>query len=427
MRIHFLTPGTGSFHCGTCMRDNALAMALRDLGHDAVMLPLYLPPTLDEPSAASESPLFLGGVNVYLHQVLPWWRRLPKAITRWADHPKALDAAAKRAGMTQAGDLGPLTLSMLMGEAGNQGPLLEDLAIWINDVGKPDWIVLSNVLLVGLAREIAARSGARIACTLHGEDTFLDALPAKEREACWRTIRERFDDVHVWVAVSATHADLMAERMGVARERIQVVHNGIDLKGYDEPARFDGPPTVGFLSRLCAPKGLVACIDAFLELARRGTVPEGRLRLMGACTPADSEFVERQMARLLDAGLMDRVDLHTNVDRATKISLLRGCTLLSVPATYGESFGLYLLEALAAGVPVVQPDHGAFPEVLASTGGGMLVPAGDPRAMADRWEELLADPARAAALGRIGREAVHARFGADHMARRFLACLETNP
>ncbi|MFM7322709.1 MAG: glycosyltransferase family 4 protein [Armatimonadota bacterium] len=424
MRILFLTPGTGSFHCGTCMRDNTLALALRRKGHDAVMVPLYLQPTLDEPSAAEGSPLFMGGVNVYLHQVLPWWRHLPRAVTRWMDHPKALEAAAKRAGMTQARDLGALTLSMLLGESGKQAPLLDELARWIETVGRPDWIVLSNVLLVGLAKEIAARSGARIACTLHGEDTFLDALPARDRDACWSAVRDRFDTVHRWVAVSAYHADLMAERIGVSRNRIEVVHNGIDLEGYERPATFDGPPTIGYLARMCPPKGLEALIDGYLELRRRDRVPDVRLRIIGACTPADTEFVERQMARLLDAGLLECAELHPNVDRAAKIALLRQCTLLSVPATYGESFGLYLLEALAAGVPVVQPRHAAFPEILTATGGGVLVPAGDPAALASAWEELLAQPERAADLGRQGRDTVHARFSADAMAERFLETLE---
>ena len=59
MKIFFLTPGTGSYHCGVCMRDNALARELHRQGHNAVMLPMYLPLTLDEEAAAVEE----GGVE----------------------------------------------------------------------------------------------------------------------------------------------------------------------------------------------------------------------------------------------------------------------------------------------------------------------------------------------------------------------------
>ena len=116
MRIILLTPGTGSFYCGTCMRDNALALALRSQGHDALMVPLYLPPTLDEASSAENAPLFYGGINVYLQQKAGLFRKTPRWVDRLFDAPALLQGAARRAGMTQAHELGDLTLSMLRGE-----------------------------------------------------------------------------------------------------------------------------------------------------------------------------------------------------------------------------------------------------------------------------------------------------------------------
>ena len=104
-------------------------------------------------------------------------------------------------------------------------------------------------------------------------------------------------------------------------------------------------------------------------------------------------------ARLQDDGLLADVDFHPNLSRADKQAFLRSLSVFSVPAAYGEAFGLYVIEALACGVPVVQPRHAAFPELIEATGGGLLCAPDDEAALADAIESLLLDPARAHALG----------------------------
>src|SRR5437763_268183 len=96
MRIVQLTAGTGSFYCGTCLRDNALVAELRRQGHDALLVPLYLPLALDEPPATPATPLFYGGVNVYLQQQSSLFRKTPRWVDRLLDAPGVLRAAAKR-------------------------------------------------------------------------------------------------------------------------------------------------------------------------------------------------------------------------------------------------------------------------------------------------------------------------------------------
>ena len=78
MRILQLTPGTGNFYCGSCLRDNALVNALRARGHEVLMVPLYLPLLTDEPSACDAVPVFFGGINVYLQRLLC----IPKSVPR---------------------------------------------------------------------------------------------------------------------------------------------------------------------------------------------------------------------------------------------------------------------------------------------------------------------------------------------------------
>ena len=415
MRLVLLTPGTGSFFCGTCVRDNALTLALRSLGHDARMVPMYLPPTLDEASGVESSPRFYGGVNVYQQQVAPVFRKTPRWLDAALDGPAALASASKRAGSTDPKDLGPLTLSMLRGEDGNQKKELDRLVSWLKNEARPDAVLLSNALLMGLGGAIKRATGARLACTLQGEDTFLDALPEPDRTASWEEVKRRSADFDALIAVSRCHADLMIARAGLPPERVHVVHNGITLDGYPTVPTAPAVPTVGFLSRMCAAKGLDTLVEAFCLLGKRH--PGVRLAIAGAQTPGDRAFVAAQEARLKSAGLRDRASFHPNLDRAEKINFLKSLSVFSVPALYGESFGLYLLEALAAGVPVVQPRHAAFPEVLAATGGGLLYDDLTPAGLASALESLLTDPTRATKLGREGQANVHQNFSVERMAQ----------
>ena len=408
------------------MRDNALVMALRELGHDALMAPLYLQPALDEESAAANAPLFYGGINVYLQEKFPLFRRTPRWLDRLFDSRPVLKAAARKAGMTSASQLGELTVSTLRGEDGRQAKELNRLVDWLASYGRADVVCLSNILLIGLARRIKERTGAAVVCTLQGEDTFLDSLPEAESKLAWKTVGERAHDVDAFIAVSKYHADLMCDRGQLPSDRVHVVHNGISLDGYEPRVspRHEGPPVLGYLARMYRPKGLEALVDAFITLRGRDRVKNLKLRVAGSRTEADSTFVTRLRERLATAGLEADVEFLENVSRIEKIAFLQTLDVLSVPAIYGESFGLYVIEALAAGVPVVQPRHAAFPELIEATGGGILYDPDDPIALVFALEELLLDPERARSLGEQGRQSVHECFSVERMAENVLRIFE---
>jgi glycosyltransferase involved in cell wall biosynthesis len=283
-------------------------------------------------------------------------------------------------------------------------------------------ICLSNALLVGIARRLKADLRVPVACALQGEDFFLDTLPKPHRAACWQTLAERATEVDLFIAPSRYFADLMQERLGLAAERVRVVHNGINLEGYAGEGRGargekKGGAVVGFFARMCPEKGLDTLVEAYIRLRQRGRATKSRLRVGGSCGPTDEAFVNSLRERLRETGLLDEVEFHPNPDRAGKLKLLHSLSVFSVPARYGEAFGLYMLEALAAGVPVVQPRTAAFPELVEATGGGVLCAPDDPQALAEAIEELLLDPARARELGEAGRREVEKTFSAEVMAR----------
>lgn len=424
MRIVQLTAGTGSFYCGTCLRDNALVTELRRQGHDAILVPMYLPLALDQPPASEGQPVFYGGINVYLQQKLAMFRHTPRWLDRLLDAPSLLGAAAKKAGMTSGRELGEITLSMLLGEDGHQAKELERLVAWLASDIRPEVVCLSNALLIGLARRIKTETGARVVCLLQGEDSFLDSLPEPERTRSWDAVAERGTDVDAFLAVSRYYADLMHDRVRLPAERLHVVHAGVSLEGYELAPVAPDPPVLGYLARMCEVKGLSTLIEAFIILRANGRIPNLKLRVAGSMTPADEKYVAGLQRRLAEKGLSGEVEFLPNIDRPTKIAFLQSLSALSVPATYGEAFGLYVAEALAAGVPVVQPRHAAFPELMAATGGGLLCEPDDPLSLARAIEELLLDPARARELGRRGREVVLRQFNVERMAEEVLRVFE---
>ncbi len=464
MNIVQLTPGAGGMYCGNCLRDNALVAAYRRHGHTALMVPLYLPLTLDEPDLSAGTPVFFGGINVYLDHKTPLFRAAPAWLRRWLASPALLRWTGRFAAKTRASDVADLTLSMLRGEEGNQARDLDELVVWLRSQTKPDVVCLSNALLIGAARRIRRDLGVPVVCLLAGEDSFLDSMPEPWRTEVWRTLANRAAEIDLFVAPSRYFADRMRARLGIGAERVEVVPTTISLEGYPapptdasgpleassmtepsspltpHPSRIpdhsalrtphsalrthpDAPPVLGYFARMCPEKGLDTLVDAFIAIRQRARVPKLQLKVGGGCGPSDRAFVEGLQDRLRSRGLLADVEFRPNLDRSAKIAFLTSLTVFSVPALYGEAFGMYLLEALAAGVPVVQPAHAAFPEIVQATGGGVVCPPGDPQALAVAIEDLVLDPARRRALAEAGQRAVHGRFStaaaADTMLRLF--------
>lgn len=416
-----ITPGAGGMYCGNCFRDNALVAALRRQGHETLMVPLYLPMTLDESASHTGTPTFFGGINVFLSQKIPGYSRAPAWFRRLFDSPRLLKWAAGKAARTRAADVGELNLSMLRGEEGSQTRELEDLIAWLATQPRPDVVFLSNALLAGFARRIQSALKTRVIVFLQSEEAFLDSIPEPWRSQSWKTLADRSPEIDGWISPTRYFADRMQQRMGVRAERIRVVPNGIKLDGYDRlptrPAKVAGEPlTLGFFARQCADKGLDIVVDAFVELRKDPALRHLQLKVGGGCGPSDIPFVEQQREKLRKAGLVGDASFHPNVSRDEKVAFYAACDVISVPGRHSEAFGLYQIEAMAAGTPLVQPTSITYPEILGDTGGGVLCGPNTPAALAEALRPLLANPGRLRALGDAGRRAVMDRYTDDAMA-----------
>lgn len=422
MRIAYITSGAAGMFCGSCMRDNTLVNALRGLGHDALLIPTYTPIRTDEPDA-SENHVFFGGINVYLEQNSWFFRHTPRFLDRLLNFNWLLRWVSPLAARTKYSTLGKLTISMLQGTAGKQAKEVAQLAEWLATDLRPDVVVFSNALLSGAIPAIRKSLGKPILVTLQGDDIFLDALPQADRKRCFELIRANDASVDGYIATSRYYAEYMSGYLGVVREKIHVVHPGVKLDGYggEKPPR--DHLAIGYFARIAPEKGFHRLVDAFILLNKRGTT-NIRLHASGWLGANNRAYFEDQKKKLAAAGLLDRFDYVDSPTHEDKVRFLQSVDVFSVPTTYHEPKGLYILEAWANGVPVVQPRHGSFPELIEATGGGLLVEPDNPAALADGLKQLLDDRDLRERLGQAGANAVRERFAAADMAQNTAALLE---
>ena len=418
MKIAYIIPGTGgAFYCENCVRDLSLVRGLAELGHEVCVVPMYLPVMPDEPHTVPESPVFYGAVRLYFEHCWPWLRRLPFGLRSWLDAAPLLRMAARRAGSTRAEGLEDLTLSMLRGEKGNQAAELERLVRWLKRELQPEVVHISNGLLLGLARRLREALDARIVCSLQDEDAWVDAMPDEFAEQVWTLMAERAAGV-TCVPVSRQYADRVSARLGGRDGFEHVVPLGVDTARFHPATSKPDRPVIGYLSRLHEGLGLGVLVNAFVLLKQSSELQDARLRLAGGSTGEDAAFIKTIRQQLWRAGVMADVDIVEAFDPASRVEFLQSLTLLSVPMPQGEAFGLFQLEAMACGVPVVMPAVGGFPEVAELTGGSRIYTPNDAPTLAATWKALLADPAQLETLGQQGLTSVRNRFTIKHMAER---------
>ena len=425
MNIAYITAGAAGMLCGACLHDNTLAAALIRKGQRVALIPTYTPIRTDETNVSLPH-IFYGGINVFLQQKSALFRKTPWFLDRMLDRPGLLNVLSRFSASTDAADLGDLTKSILLGEEGHQSKELEKLILWLKKDLKPDLVQLTNSMFAGMARVMKNALHVPILSALQGEDLFLESLPETSRSQVLGLLKERCRDIDGFIATSDYYADFISGYLEIARNRIHVVKLGIHLEGFGHATYAPDKDTftIGYLARICPEKGLHLLVDAFHRLAEKVGREKVFLKVAGYLGKRDRPYLDHLSEQLKDWDLSDRFEYIGEVDRRRKLAFLESLDVLSVPTTYREPKGLYVLEALASGVPVVQPAHGAFPELIQATGGGILVEPDSPESLADGIHTLMLDFELRAFLGTQGRAKVHQDYNDEVMADATLKVYE---
>ncbi len=403
------------------MRDNSLARHLIDHGHEVTLLPTYLPHLLDEKSAGTENtPIFLGGINVYLQHKFPIFRKSPKWLDNLFNNESLLRWVAGKRGMTSPRELGEITMSTLRGKDGPLAKEVDKVIDWFKQYGQPDVLILSTILLAGVGRAVREEFNLPVIGFLQGEDGFLDSLLPEYREEAWNLLGSDARKLDACVSPSHYFAGHMGSRLGIPENDIHYLPNGISLDGFEGARNKADYPTIGYLARICPEKGLDLLIDAYIELKKSDQHESLRLAIAGTLPSENITYLEEQKTKISRAGLDDFVGFETNLSRSDKIRFLKGLSLFCVPVRFPEAFGLYVIEAMAAGVPVVLPDHGSFPEIIKETGGGFLYPLEEPSGLTHALMTMLGNSEQAKQFGEQGRAAVHEKYSNDRLARELV-------
>jgi glycosyltransferase involved in cell wall biosynthesis len=418
VRIVYITAGAAGMYCGSCMHDNTLVSTLIAQGHDALLVPTYTPIRTDEPDVSTKR-IFFGGVNVYLEQKVALFRRTPWFLDRLLNGRWLLNWVSRFAAKTRAEELGELALSMLRGQHGYQRKEIAKLLHWLEHEHRPELLNLTNVLLSGMVPVLKERLGIPILATLQGDDVFLDALPDKYRGPVIELVKEHCRAFDGFIVTSADYADYMSGYLDIPRAKMDVVYPGLNLKGHDgaRPNRAGKPFTIGYFARIAPEKGLHVLVDAFRAFKQMPGTEAARLRVSGWLGEHNRPYFEALQTKLKEWKLADHFEHVDSPDLASKVRFFQEADVISVPAVFREPKGLYVLEALANGVPVVQPRHGSFPELIEATSGGLLVQPENPDDLACGLHQLLTNPEQRTELGHRGQAAVREQFDAEHMAQ----------
>lgn len=411
MKIINIVPGFGgTFYCGNCLRDTAFTKTLRADGHQAITLPLYMPLLKRYQNGTDGSPIFYGAVNIYLEQKIPFLRRMPRWMHDFFNSPRILDYASRKSGSTRARGLEEMTISMLKGEEGYQKEELEQLIDYLKEHEKPDVVHLSNALLMGLAGRIRESLNIPVVCSLQDEDVWIDNMSESYQPKLWRLMAEKAKDIDAFISVSRYFGDRMQKQMEIPPEKMHMVYIGVEPDTYKFTAPDPARPVIGFLSRSNKENGFEVVVDAYISLKQQAGFEHLGLKVSGGHTGDDHRFIKKQIRKLKKMDFLKDVRFVEDFRTESLSNFFEDVTVLSVPVLNGEAFGLYQLEALACGVPLVQPDLGAFPEIVALSGGGALYHPNTAQALSRKLEEVLSDHDALLRMSKAGRSSVGTTF-----------------
>ncbi len=424
MKVIHIIPGSGgSFYCGNCLRDSKYFDGLRRMGHDVVKVPMYLPLFSDEHDLG-EVPVFYGAISIYLKQLYPIFRKAPGWFDKLLNSKPMLKLAASMAGSTNAKGLEDMTISMLQGEEGKQYEELDRMTDWIKHHFKPDVIHLSNALLLGLAKTLKDKLNVPVVCSLQDEDVWVDIMTDTNRKKVWDLMSDNSEHVDHFISVSHYFRNVALDRMTITPEKISTIHIGVDPKDYQYVNSVKKNRSIGFISRMSHENGMDILVDAFMILKSQPGYDDVQLILTGGQTGADNKFLKDIRDKIRRSGFDSSVEFHKEFEGPGRKDFFAKTSLISVPVRNGEAFGIYIAEALASGIPVLQPALGAFPEILEMAGGGIIYGQNRPELLSSALKSLLDDRAALEKLSSEAREGAEKHLNIHKLANNLVEVYE---
>jgi glycosyltransferase involved in cell wall biosynthesis len=418
MNIVHIIPGSGgSFYCGNCLRDSKFFDGIRAQGHNAIKVPMYLPLFSNDDANNGEVPVFYGAISIYLKQVFPIFRHAPRWLDRALNSKPMLRFAARMANSTRATGLEDMTVSMLLGEHGKQKEELEKMVDWLAGHYKADVIHISNALLLGLAHKLKEQLKVPVICSLQDEHVWVDVMRPAFAKQVWELMREKSQDIDMFVSVSHYYTRFMKDKLKLPDEKISTLHLGVDPADYVYINALEKKRHIGYLSRMCYENGMDILVDAFVMLRKQPGFDDVKLFLTGGHTSDDKSFIREQKQKIATAGLSESVNFIDDFDKDKRNVFFSEVMVLSVPVREGEAFGIYLTEAMAAGIPIVQPDLGAFPEIIEKSGGGMVFTGNDPEHLTNALVKIFSNQEQLTHMSQKARESVEKQFNIHALSK----------
>lgn len=385
---------------------------------------MYLPLFSNDDANFGDIPVFYGAISIYLKQVFPVFRHAPEWVDKALNSRPMLRFAAHMANSTRATGLEDMTVSMLMGEHGKQKEELRKMADWLENHYKADVIHISNALLLGLAHKLREQLKVPVICSLQDEDVWVDVMQPEFVTRVWTLMKEKAVDIDRFVSVSQYYTAFMKDRLDISDEKISTLHLGVNPADYKYASPVNKPRNIGFLSRLCKENGLDILVDAFILLRKIPGNEDIGLLLTGGSTADDRKYIRAQKDKIREAGLEKDVAFIDDFENTARADFFSQVMLLSVPVKAGEAFGIYLTEAMAAGIPVVQPALGAFPEIIEKSGGGVIYQENNPQQLANALQLLMDDKSKVEALSLQARKSVEEKFNIHRLSHKMISIYE---
>jgi len=236
------------------------------------------------------------------------------------------------------------------------------------------------------------------------------------REKAWKMIAREAAHVDSFVTPSNYYLQFFISRTGIKNNNMHIVPLGFDPEHFLADKELVRPPAIGYFSRVNYHNGFDKLVDAFINLKKKDLVPELSLNICGGYTGDDKPFISSQIKKIKEQGFQKYVKFYPEFQGDKKMEFFSSVDVISVPVRKYDGYGLYILEANSAGIPVVQPETGAFPEIVEKTGGGIIYRPDTTEELSSTLLSLLTDKKLAIKLGETGSIKVRSELSLAKMS-----------